>query len=141
MYEEVNMLDYEDENFDWSILEGYSIKFVDPPKAIREEWFTAGQYCNVCKGRAEDHHTHKYCTTCNQVSDRNRYPFIDQCKCKKKNKQNDWDIQSSSSTQIILDQPNPRPIKQRKIKHQLSDYSFEEIPRTNINFQEQQDDC
>jgi hypothetical protein len=48
------------------------------------EWFIAGRYCSVCKERAEDHHTHTFCNWCKKLSDRNRYPFKDECTCNEK---------------------------------------------------------
>ena len=53
---------------------------------IKEQWFTAGQYCNICQERAEDHHTHRFCINCNKICDKNRYPFKNQYICKGKQK-------------------------------------------------------
>ena len=99
----------------------------------REEWFTAGQYCRPCQERAEDHHTHKFCINCDRICDRNRYPFRDECICKGKQKM-DEDAQSiiTQSTQIIMDQLNPKPLKHRRFQYRKSDYNYTQIPRQQL---------
>jgi hypothetical protein len=96
----------------------------------REEWFTAGQYCRQCQERAEDHHTHKFCINCNQICDKNRYPFQDKCTCKGKQRiEEDTRSIITQSTQIILDQPNPRPLRNRNRSYRKDDYNYDQIPR------------
>jgi hypothetical protein len=100
------------------------------------EWFIAGRYCSVCKERAEDHHTHTFCNWCKKLSDRNRYPFKDECICKRKQKMDDTRSVITQSTQIILDEIRPQPVSTRRFKHQLQDYDFQRIPRTRLNDEE-----
>jgi hypothetical protein len=103
----------------------------------KDQWFIAGQYCKVCQERAEDHHTHKFCIECNNICDKNRYPFKDQCTCKGKQRIED-DVQSTTtiSTQIILDQIHPRPLKNYHQSYRRSDYNFYQIPRTRLSEEE-----
>jgi hypothetical protein len=75
----------------------------------KSEWFIAGQYCHPCQERAEEHHTHQFCITCQNICDKNRYPFKDQCICKGKQQlrtpePSEWS-EDSESIEIILEDP------------------------------------
>jgi hypothetical protein len=136
--EPIYMLGIEEQEIDWTNPEGYNFEFIEDNQACKtkEEWFTAGQYCTVCKSRSEDHHTHAYCIQCQHWSDRNKYPFIDNCTCKGKKRDQDLLSERTQSTQLILNEPYPRPLSNRKFKYQPYHYNFDHIPRRKLTSEE-----
>ena len=133
MYEEVpvQMLD----NIDWSNPEDYQIELPEPSPTSPtfEDWFHAGQYCPECKNQTDEHHTHSYCKNCGKLSDRNRYPFLDNCKCKGKQRLHSIPRSATTqSTQIILTEPNPWPLPKTQKPYPKRLYNNLYIPRQSL---------
>ena len=87
----------------------------------------------MCQEKAEDHHTHKFCITCKNISNRDLYPFKDECACKgKRPLEEDTQSICTQSTQFILDEPNPQPLRNMRQAHRIRDYNRVYIPRQQI---------
>jgi hypothetical protein len=133
--EQIYMLQ-EDNNSEYSFATANSVASWDPNHEdlqYNSEWYIAGRYCEVCRERAEDHHTHTFCNRCKKLSDKNRYPFRNECICK--GKQRAYDTQSET-TQLILDEIQPQPLVNRRFRHQLHHYNFDFIPRRMLSHEE-----
>src|SRR6185369_1390656 len=137
--EPIYMLQEDNNNTQYSFATAQSVASWNPynqEQLYESKWFIAGRYCSVCQERAEDHHTHTFCNKCKQISDRNRYPFSDKCTCKRKQRAFSYQSEATETTQFILDEIQPRPLTQRRSKHQLRDYDFNQIPRKTLSTEE-----
>jgi hypothetical protein len=137
--EPIYMLQEDDNTTQYSFATAQSIISWDSyqkEQPYESKWFIAGRKCPVCKDRAEDHYTYTFCNKCKQLSDRNRYPFVDKCTCKGKQRTFDYQSEATETTRFILDEIQPKPLTQRKFKHQIRDYDFDQIPRKTLSPEE-----
>ena len=123
------------DNIDWSNPEDYQIELPEPSPTSPtfEDWFHAGQYCPECKNQTDEHHTHSYCKNCGKLSDRNRYPFLDNCKCKGKQRLHSIPRSATTqSTQIILTEQTPG-LYPRYRSHTQRDFIITCISQDNLS--------